>query len=173
MVDAGRRSHSWSFGIPLMLAVIEAPFQRQGRPLTYIVVQKSEGFDFFFSPLLHFSELYKLYILEALKMSRGRTVMSALGENSEGSSNFRQEWWKEGQCRPDPLKFYSKADASHAGVRKEGSDGPVALCPSNHVSDLTVELSETVAYLRQVLFGTDKGKGSRLTQSLVPEIDVE
>lgn len=78
--------------------------------------------------------------------------MSALGENSEGSSNFRQEWWKEGQFPPDPLKLDSKADAGHAGVRKEGSDGPVALCPSNHVSDLTVELSESVAYLREVLF---------------------
>lgn len=73
--------------------------------------------------------------------------MSAPGENNEGSSNFRQEWWKEGQ-RPDPIKFDSKADAGHAGVRKEGSDGPVALCPSNHVSDLAVELSESVAYLR-------------------------
>lgn len=99
--------------------------------------------------------------------------MSVLGENNEVSSIFRQEWWKESHCRPDPLKFASKADAGHTGVRKEGSDGPVALRSSNHVSDLAVKLSESVAYLRQVLFGTDQGKGSCLTQSLVPEIDVK
>lgn len=73
--------------------------------------------------------------------------MSVLGENIEGSSIFRQEWWRESQCRPDPLRCASKADAGHAGVRKEGSDGPIALRPSNHVSDLAVKLSESVAYL--------------------------
>lgn len=74
------------------------------------------------------------------------------------------------------MKAAASSDRSggeKAGVRKEGSDGPIALGPSNHVSDLAVKLSESVAYLRQVLFGADQGKGSCLTQSLVPEIDVE
>lgn len=49
-------------------------------------------------------------------------------------------------CLDEPSRSL-KADASHAGVRKQGGDGPVATRSSDHLSDLAVELGESTAYL--------------------------
>lgn len=66
----------------------------------------------------------------------------------------------------------SEADPSYTGVGQEGRDGAVAFRPPDHVPDLAVKLGETWAGLGQVLLTAHQGERARLTQRLVPEVDV-
>lgn len=70
-------------------------------------------------------------------------------------------------------RLLSETSAGHTGVWEESCEDPVALGPADHVSDLHVQLHELSADFSQAVVRPHQGISTRLSQSLVTEINIQ
>jgi hypothetical protein len=70
-------------------------------------------------------------------------------------------------------RLLSETSARHTGVWEEGCEDPVVLGPADHVSDLHVQLHELGADFSQAVVRPHQGISTRLSQSLVTEINIQ
>lgn len=70
-------------------------------------------------------------------------------------------------------RLLSETSARDTGVWEKGSEDPVALGSADHVSDLHVQFHQLGADFSQALVRTHQGISTRLSQSLVTEVDIQ
>lgn len=70
-------------------------------------------------------------------------------------------------------RLLSETSAGNTGVWEEGSEDSVTLSPADHVPDLHVELHQLGADFSQALVRPHQCISTRLSQSLMTEINIQ